>query len=342
MHRVVLALALNLLLSPHLQAQAPFYQGKTIKIVAGYGAGSVDDMWARLIAQYMAKYIPGNPNIIVQNMAGASSVIAANYVYGIAKPDGLTLGGVRAGLYFDQLIGRKEVQFDWPKFVWLGSPTQSNQLLYMRANASYKTIYDVRKATEPPKCGSTGTASTSYIVTSLLEETLGAKFNSITGYRDGPEIDLAVEKGEIHCRAVNNETFFAREPFITWQKNGLVRVLVQTGTRRDPRIPEVPTIHELMNELRTPEASKRLATVILASAVFGRPIVATPGIPPDRVKMLQAAFMKALADSELLTEAKNRKLDVDPTAAKELEVLAREVMTQPPEVIERLKQVLGN
>ncbi len=342
MHRVVLALALILLLSPRLQAQAPFYQGKTIKFVAGYGAGSVDDMWARLVAQYMAKYIPGNPNIVVQNMAGASSVIAANYVYSVAKPDGLTLGGIRAGLYFDQLVGRKEVQFDWPKFVWLGSPTQSNLLLYMRASAPYKTIYDVRKASEPPKCGSTGTASASYIATSLLEETLGAKFNSITGYRDGPEIDLAVEKGEIHCRAVTHETFFAREPFLTWRKNSLVRVLVQTGTKRDPRIPEVPTIHELMNELKTSETSRRLATVILASGVFGRPMIATPGIQPDRVKMLQAAFMKALADSELLTEAKNRKLDVDPTEAKELEVLAREVMTQPPDVIERLKQVLGN
>ena len=127
MKRFVLRLALSFLLSSNAYAQAPFYQGKTIKIVAGYGAGSVDDIWARLIAQYMPKYIPGNPNIIVQNMSGASSLVAANYLYKIAKPDGLTFGGVRSSLYFDQLVGRKEVQFDWSKFTWLGSPTQSDQ-----------------------------------------------------------------------------------------------------------------------------------------------------------------------------------------------------------------------
>ncbi len=340
MNMVILALSLILLLSSNLQAQAPFYQGKTVRIVAGYGAGSVDDLWARLIAQHMVKYIPGNPNIIVQNMPGASSMIAGNYVYSVAKPDGLTLGGVRPALYFDQLIGRKEVQFDWSKFTWLGTPTQSNHLLYMRANSPYKTIYDVRKAAVPPKCGSTGTASSSYYIANLLEETIGTKFNVITGYRDGPEIDLAVEKGEIHCRAVSIETVFAREPFPTWRKSGFVRVLIQTGRRRDPNFPDVPTIYELMDELRTPEAGRRLANVILASGVFGRPIVATPGIQPDRVKILQAAFMKALSDSELLTEAKSRKLEIDPIGGEELEALAREVMAQPSDVIERMKQLL--
>ena len=134
MNRILPALSLILLSSANLHAQAPFYQGKTVRIVAGYGAGSVDDAWARLIAPHMAKNIPGNPSIILQNMPGASSMIAANYLFRIAKPDGPTLGGVRASLYFDQLVGRKEVQFDWSKFVWLGSPTQSNSLLYMRAN----------------------------------------------------------------------------------------------------------------------------------------------------------------------------------------------------------------
>jgi tripartite-type tricarboxylate transporter receptor subunit TctC len=342
MNRVLLAVCLVVALSSNLHGQVPFYQGKTVKFVAGYGAGSVDDMWARLIAQHMAKYTPGNPNIIVQNMGGAGSIIAANYVYNIAKPDGLTLGGVRPALYFDQLVGCKEVQFDWSKFTWVGSPTQSNQLLYMRADAPYKTIYDVRKAAEPPKCGSTGTASTSYFIAKLLEETIGAKFNVITGYRDGPEVDLAVEKGEIHCRAISIETLFAREPLSTWAKNGFVRILIQTGKKRDARLRDVPTVYEIMDELKTSESDKRLATVILASGVFGRPIVATPGIQPDRVKILQSAFTKALSDSELLTEARKRRLEIDPVGGEELEVLAREVVAQPADVVERMKKVLGN
>ncbi len=153
MNRNVLVLALVLAWSLDAFAQAPFYQDKTIKIVAGYGAGSVDDAWTRMIAHFLGKHIPGNPNFIVQNMPGAGAMIAANYVYKVAKPDGLTFGGIRAGLYFDQLVGRKQVQFDWPKFTWLGTPVQAEQIIYIRANTPYKTIHDVRRTAVAPKCG---------------------------------------------------------------------------------------------------------------------------------------------------------------------------------------------
>jgi tripartite-type tricarboxylate transporter receptor subunit TctC len=164
MNPIASVLALLLLCPVAASAQAPFYQDKTVKIVAGYGAGSVDDAWARLIARYLAKYIPGNPNVIVQNMPGAGAMIAANYVYKVAKPDGLTLGGIRGGLYFDQLVKRNQVQFDWSKFTWLGTPTQVEQMIYIRADSPYKSIEDVRKAAVPPKCGATGTSSTGYYV----------------------------------------------------------------------------------------------------------------------------------------------------------------------------------
>src|SRR5215468_3587419 len=136
----LLMLALVFASPVNVLAQAPFYQDKTMRIIAGYGAGSVDDAWTRMIARHLARYIPGNPNIVVQNMPGAGAMVAANYVYKVAKPDGLTLVGIRNGLYFDQLVGRKEVQFDWPKFTWLGTPTQVEQIIYKRANTPYKTI----------------------------------------------------------------------------------------------------------------------------------------------------------------------------------------------------------
>jgi tripartite-type tricarboxylate transporter receptor subunit TctC len=340
MNRIFLWLALVFLSPVDALAQAPFYQDKTVRIIAGYGAGSVDDAWTRLIAQYLVKYIPGNPSIIVQNMPGAGAMIAANYVYKVAKPDGLTLGGIRAGLYFDQLVGRKEVQFDWPKFTWLGTPTQVEQIIYIRADTPYKSLDDVRKAAVPPKCGATGTASTGYYVGNLLEETLGAKFNTLTGYKDGPEVDLAVERGEIQCRGISLETLFGREPLIGWSKNGFVRVLIQTGRKRDPKLPDVPTIWELMNEYKTTEAGKRLATVILAVGAFGRPYVSSPGLPPDRAKILQGAFKKTLTDPDFQAQARERKLDIDPVGGEELEALAREVMAQPPDVVERMKRLL--
>jgi putative tricarboxylic transport membrane protein len=267
-------------------------------------------------------------------------MIAANYVYKVAKPDGLTLGGIRAGLYFDQLVGRKEVQFDWPKFTWLGTPTQVEQIIYIRANTPYKTIQDVRKAAVPPKCGATGTSSTGYYTGNLLEETLGAKFNTLTGYKDGPEVDLAVEREEIHCRGISLETLFGREPLIGWFKNGFVRVLVQTGKKRDPRLPDVPTIWELMDEYKTPDAGKRLAMIILAVGAFGRPYVSSPGLPPERAKMLQSAFKKTLTDPDFQAQTRERKLDIDPVGGEELAALAREVIAQPADVVERMKRLL--
>jgi tripartite-type tricarboxylate transporter receptor subunit TctC len=325
----------------NLQAQTPFYEGKTIRIVVGLPAGDVYDLYARMLAEHMGKHIPGSPNIIVQNMAGASSMITANYVYNVAKPDGSTFGSILPSLYFDQLIGRPEVKFDWPKFTWLGSFEKSNNLLYMRSDTPFKTIHDVTKANESPKCGSTGTGSPSYYLVKLMNETIGAKFEIVTGYKGGQEIDLAVEKGEVDCRAFTVTTYFAREPFISWRKKNFVRVLFQTGKTRDARLADVPTVQELIEQYKTPEGNKRMAALVLASGEFGRPIIATPGIPADRVKMLREAFSKALSDPALLADAKKRRLDIDPTSAEDLESLAKEVFTANRELIERMKTLLS-
>jgi tripartite-type tricarboxylate transporter receptor subunit TctC len=171
-------------------AQTPYYAGKTINIVVGTKAGDVYDLYARHFAQFMPKYILGNPNIIVQNMAGAGSMIAANFVYNVANPDGLTIGAIFPALYFDQVVQRKEVRYDWSKFVWIGSPVTSNHLLYMRADSPFKTIHDVIKASPAPKCGATGTSSTAYYVPKLLDETIGTNFDvarvsSRTRHRSG-------------------------------------------------------------------------------------------------------------------------------------------------------------
>jgi tripartite-type tricarboxylate transporter receptor subunit TctC len=325
-----------------LLAQTPYYQGKTIRLVAGTPAGSVYDSYARLMAQFLPRYIPGTPNIIVQNMPGVASMVAANYIYSIAKPDGLTIGAIQPALYFDQLVGRKEVQFDWQKFSWIGNTTVSHHLLYIRADAPYKKIEEIRQSSVAPKCGSEGTASSAYYIPKLLEETLGAKFNVVTGYNAGTEVDLAVERGEVQCRAFTIAAFFAREPFHTWRKNGFVRVLIQTGKKRDANLPDVPSLHELMDRYKTTDSSRRLADVILAANEIGRPIIGTPGIPTERLKILRDAFSKAVNDRELLEEAQKKRLELDPVSGEELQTLASEIMAQPPEVIERMKKLLGS
>lgn len=324
-----------------LEAQTPFYQGKTITVVVGTKAGDVYDLYARLIGEHMAKHIPGNPNIIAQNMPGAAALIAANHVYNVAKPDGLTLGAIYPALYFQQLSKRPEVKFDWTKFIWLGSTVKSNHLLYMRADTPYKSMDDVRKAPEAPKCGATGITSTGYYMPKLLEETIGTQFNIVSGYVAGQDIDLAVERGEIQCRAFTITAYFAREPFISWRKNGFVRVLIQTGGKRDERLADVPTIYEFMDKYKTSAAGRSLAKIVLAAGDFGRPIVAAPGVPADRAKILKEAFDKAIKDPALLADAKKRKLEIDPTSSEEMDALAKEVIAAPPDVVERVKKLLG-
>jgi tripartite-type tricarboxylate transporter receptor subunit TctC len=340
--KIPFVFSLLLLWAPALFAQSPFYESKTVRIIVGYPAGTTHDTWARLAAQYMSKYIPGNPGFVVQSMTGAGSMVAANYVYGIAKPDGLTLGTFNAALYFEQLIGRKEVQFDWPKMSWIGSSTPATRLFYIRADSPYATIEDLRRASDPPKCGTTGRGTTGYILPKLFEETLGLRLAIVSGYPGGGEVDLAIEKGEIQCNSTSLSVFFGREPFHSWRKKDFVRVLIQTGRKRDSRLPQVQTIFELMDQYKTAEASRRLTAVFLDAGRFGSwPMVASPGVPGERVKILREAFTKATGDAAFLAEAKKKQLEVEPIRGEDLEVLAKEVINQSPQVIERLKELLG-
>jgi tripartite-type tricarboxylate transporter receptor subunit TctC len=329
--------------SSYAYGQSDFYKGKNITVIVGTTPGALYDQWSRILAAHMGRHIPGNPGFVVQNMPGAGHKIAANYLYSKTKPDGLSLvGSIVPSLYFDQLIGRKEVQYDWAKFVWIGSPVQGEYQMYMRADSPYKSMDDVRSSKEPPKCGAQGTSDTAYYLPKLFEETLGTKFNLVTGYPGGPEIDLAVERGEILCRAFTIEAFLSREPYHTWRKNGFVRNIIQTGRKRDPKLGDTPTMYELMDRYKTPDASRRLANVVLAAGALGRPMLGTPGIPPDRVKILRDAFNATMKDPEFLAELDKRKFDLDPTSGEELDKIVKEAMGQTPETIARLKKLLGD
>lgn len=269
MKRAVLALLLFLWLSPAVRTQDNFYQGKTIKIIVGSAPGGGYDLWPRFMARYFSQYIPGKPEVIIQNMPGAGSLVAANYIYNVAKPGGFTLGAVIPAIYFDQLVGRKEVQFDWS------------------------------------------------------------------------QIDVAVERGEVVCWSPVVATFVGREPYVSWSKKGFVRVLIQTGKKRDPRLGDVPTIWELMDRYKTPEGSRQLVQVVITGVALGRPIISSPAIPAERLKTLRETYAKMLADPELLREASKRRWEINPLTGEELESLARQVIVQPPQVVERMKWVLG-
>ncbi len=325
----------------HAQGDA-FYSGKQLRIITGATAGGFYDRWARLLARSMPKYIPGNPGAIVQNMPGGGSLVAMNYVSGVAKPDGLTLVMPNSNVYLEQLSGHKEVRFDLRKFFIIGSQEKNYMLLYMRADSPYKTIHDVIKAKEPPKCGSTGVGSAGYILDRVLDVAFGAKINTVLGYPGGNEIDLAVEKGEIQCRGNTILPHFGREPFDTWHKKGFDRHLIQTAPKRDAVVPEAPTVYELMDQYKVTDTNRRIAKVLLDGAEFGRFMLAAPGTPPDRVKALREAYVKSMKDPELIAEAKKGRMDMDPSTGEELQALLLEIMDQPKEVIERVKKILAD
>ncbi|MGB7947082.1 MAG: tripartite tricarboxylate transporter substrate-binding protein [Candidatus Binatia bacterium] len=342
MKKTLLTFFAILLAASHAAAQTPFFQGKTIRIVVGYLAGDTHDLWARAYARSLGKHIPGNPDVIVQNMPGAGSMIAANYVYNVAKPDGLALGSIAPGLYLAQLTAHKEVKFDWAKYTWIGTPEHNGTLLFMRADAPYKSIEDIRIAKEPPKCSATGVGTSGHLIPRLLEETLDLKFQLVTGYPGGAEQDLALERGEVQCRAITVAAFFGREPFISWVKKGFVRILIQTSRKRHSSIPDVPTIWEFMDKQKVSDSNRSLATVALGSGGFGSwPIVSTPGLPPDRTKILREAYAKTLQEPDLVDEAKKRGWALRPVGGEELEILAKEVSVQPPDVVERMKKLMG-
>jgi tripartite-type tricarboxylate transporter receptor subunit TctC len=341
MKRILFGLFFLLAWTSSLRAQTLFYQGKTITLVVGTTAGGLYDRYARLIAEHWSKHIPGNPSFVVQNMPGAGSLIAANHVYGVAKPDGLTIASIIPAIYFNQLARRQEVRFDWVKFKLIGSVDRSDNLLYMRTDTPSKTIHDVRRPTQPPKCSATGTGTVGHYTPMLMNETIGTKFELVLGYPGAPEMDLAVEKNETQCRALSVVSWFSGEPYQTWRANRFVHVLVQTGRKRDERLTQIPTLNELMNEFKTEDVGRRLAIVVLASGEFGRPYLLPPGIPAERLKILREAFVKTMADPGFLDEAKRRNLEVKPSTGEELEKLAKEVMAQPPEVIERVTKLMG-
>ncbi|HWP57618.1 MAG TPA: tripartite tricarboxylate transporter substrate-binding protein [Candidatus Acidoferrales bacterium] len=335
-------LAATLYPGASLQAQGePFFKGKTIRIIVGFSPGGTFDLWARLFGQHVPKYIPGNPAVVVQNVPGGGSVVAGNYIYSVAKPDGLTLATFSPSLYIEQLMGSKEIQYDWGKFSWVINPESTDRIFYIRSDHRYSTIEDLRKAPEPTKCGATGIGTISHYFPRLLEEALGLKLTIVAGYQGSSDVNLALEKGEVQCWGGTVQAYLGNEPGRTWARTGFVRPLVQGGRQRDPKLPDVPTIWELMEKYKTPEPTKRLARVLLAADDFGRPYVGPPGIAADRLKILREGFKGALGDRELLAEAEKRQWGIKPIAGEELEAMAKEIVVQPPEVLQGMKRLLA-
>lgn len=318
-----------------------FYEGKTVRVVVGFTPGGFYDRWARHFARFMPKFIPGRPEFIVQNMPGGGSRTAANYLYNVAKPDGLTFGTVNKNLYFDQLAGNKLVKFDWRKYTWIGSPERPPDILYIRTDSNVETLDDARKINRALKCGSTAKSNSGYIIPKAIEQTMGIKFDIVLGYKGGREIDLAVERKEVECRSMSITPFLGREPFLTWQKNRLVRALVQTGKKPFAGAPQIPSLFAILKRHNVAQEDVKFIELITSSSEFGRPFVGPPGIPENRAEILRKAFQAVLTDTEAEDEAKRTNLEADPVKGETLQAMAVEVIDASPAIVKRFKNLIG-
>jgi tripartite-type tricarboxylate transporter receptor subunit TctC len=321
----------------------PFYKGKTLRIVVGFPAGGGYDVYARLLSRFMEKHIPGNPSIIVQNMPGAGSMIAANYVYEVAKPDGLTMALVARELYLAQIGGVPELKIDFRKFIPLISLTDENPTIYMRTDTPYTSIRAIQEAVQQgkplPRMGATGVGSTGYVLPRVVEELLGMKlFNIIAGYPGGPDVDLALVKNEIHGAGRTYVSLLERSRHML--EKGEITVILQGGTgdrKRAPYLPQVPTYWELAKT----EEDKALVASLLVSYNAARPFFLSPGVPSDRVRILREAATKTVKAPEFLAEAERTKRPIDPLSGEEMESMYKEALQLSPRLKALWKELLG-
>lgn len=322
------------------QGAKPFYEGKTIQFLISSGPGATTDISARLVARYLGKHIPGNPGITVQNMPGGGGLVGANYLYNVAKPDGLTILAVSRANYLDQMVGRPEVKADFRKFSWIGSFNKAPMMVACRTDTPYKSIAAMRAAKVPPRFGQSGTGSISYVFANLIEKILDLKIKNVTGFQSGRETDLGMERGEVDCRATSDITVI-RSPWSHWVRDHFVTFVLQQGPEKSRLLPPVPTVAEL-----APAESKPLVNlmdIMLAYTEFDRPFAAPPNVPKERLQILRDGFERMLKDEAFAAEAK-KLLDWDGAtflSGEQLQKKLEATVSQPPEVLKRVKEILA-
>jgi len=314
-------------------AAEPFYEGKQVIMVVSADAGTSYDLYPRIAARYIGKYIPGNPTVIVKNMPGASGMLAANWLYNVAKRDGLTLGAIHRTLPLTQALGVPQAKFDPAKFIWIGTPVQETASCFVRADTPYETVEDLVTASKPVKMAATQPRSDVFIVPLMLNDIVGTNLTVASGYRSIMATALAVEKEE--ADGVCGWGYASLSALKSdWFKNDYIRVLLQIGREKHPDLQDVP----LASDLAKPER-KSILEVYNTQLSVGRPWVMPPGVPEDRVKIMRQAFVDVMKDPGFLADANKAKIQINPLPGEQLQVLVEEMVDIPEEEKPQLKKI---
>jgi tripartite-type tricarboxylate transporter receptor subunit TctC len=325
--RLVLPLLAALVFPNAVLAQ--HYAGKTLTIVVGYKTGGGYDATARLLARHLPKHIPGKPNVIVQNMPGANSIIAANHLYAVAKPDGLTIGTFNRNLPIAQLTKVEGVKYDMTKFAWIGSAASECTVLAIRADLPYKTFEELRKSKQQIVIGATGPGASTYDFPLLLKEFLGLNVKLVSGYQSSADIMLAVERKEVDGRA---GSFTSIRPFID---RNLVRPVLRARAT-EPGVENLPIDEDLAPNAR----AKAIMALRSAPEVVGRPYVMHPDTPAEHLKTMRQAFAAAIKDAELVAESKKAKMDLEFVDGDVALKVMKDVLSQPKDVVDEFSKYI--
>jgi tripartite-type tricarboxylate transporter receptor subunit TctC len=325
--RAALAVLISLLpAAVRADGVADFYRGRNISLVIGYTAGGGYDLYGRLVARHMQKYIPGNPIIVPQNMPGAGSLKAANFIYGVAHNDGLTIGTAARSVATDPLLG--ESKFDPRKFGWIGSTTSETSVCATWHTSAVKAWGDMFGRTVTMGGSAQGSEPDSFAL--LLKNIFGAHVKLVSGYPGGNDINLALERGEIEGRCGWSWSSIKSQR-ADWLREKKINLLAQLAMKKHPDLPNVP----LLLDLAQNEEQRQITKLVLASLVVGRPFFGPPGIPEDRKAALRKAFDETMKDRDFLDEATKLDLEIEPVAASEVESLLAELYQTPNAVIEK-------
>lgn len=311
------------------ESVASFYAGKSIDLVIGYPPAGSNDIYGRIVARHLGKYIPGAPAIVVRNMPGAGSLVAANHLYNRAPRDGTVLGVVSAGIPLQARLGQPQARFEPGKFVWIGRIQSSSSVTMVWRTSKIMSLDDARR--NEVVLSATGAGSTGSLYPNVMNEVLKTRFKLVQGYKGTHEAMLALERGEAEGHSTTWEA--VKSVNMRWIKEGLIRIIVQHGLTRAPDLPRVPT----SVELATSPEDRAVMRAIMGAAEIGKAYFTTPEVPADRVAALRRAFDAMVRDAAFVEDVKRVHGDVEPMTGEQMQELIGELDAFPQAVIDRVK-----
>jgi tripartite-type tricarboxylate transporter receptor subunit TctC len=324
--------AMSVLTPAKAQSVEDFYKGNTIRIVVWSAAGGEYDIHAKLVSRHLGKHLPGNPAVIATQMTGGGGLVAANYLYNVAAKDGTAMGMMVSSLPFLQAIGLDGVKFDAARFNWVGTIAPTQEVLVAWYTASVKTFEDLRKMEFV--LGASGAGSTSVLTPTMINALLGTKIKIVPGYPGGSQINLAMERGESMGRWNTWSSWKTTHP--DWISQKKINFLLTSALRKPKDLQGPP----LLTELAKTDDDRRIFELLAINAEMGRPIVATPDVPADRMKAIQAAYRAMIVDGDFVTEAKKLMIEIDPIIGDDLKAMAVRALSTPKHLADRMRKLM--